>query len=170
MNAIKDHGRSAAIGVVVIGFALTIAAWPSPSKASGSSQGDPVVAFKRCVREHGVSVDGAINPNSRSFTSARAACTPLLPGFARTEAQMLKVSRCMREYGISRFPNPTVSSPSDPARAVARSGVILAVPSSINVRSPAFKRAAGVCGFPPRGSYPLRGGGPFAAAGHAYSW
>ena len=84
---------------------------------------------------------------------------------------MLKVSKCMRQHGISGFPNPTLSIPSNsnPARAIARAGVILAIPSSINLRSPTFKHAAAVCGFPPDDWYPVQGGGAFAGTGHRYT-
>jgi hypothetical protein len=134
MKTIRHQGHRAAIALVVIGFALTIAAWGPSSKPSASSSNHSVQAFKRCMRAHGVPMNGgsATNPNSPSFKAAKAACAHLLPGFARTKAQMLEVSRCMRQHGISNFPNPTVSLPpnSNPARAVARSGVILAIPSS----------------------------------------
>ncbi len=173
MNTIKRHGRRAAIALVVIGSALTIAAWGPSSKQSAPSRHNAILAFKRCMRAHGVPVDSGsgTSPSSPSFEAAKAACDKLLPGFAEAKAQMLKISKCMRQHGISRFPDPTLSLPSksNPARAIARSGVILAIPSSINARSPAFKHAAAACKFPPEGSYPLHGGGPFAGTGHEYS-
>ena len=173
MQTIKRHGHSVPIAVVVIGCALTIAAWGPSSKPMANSRNDPTLAFKRCMRAHRVPMHpgSGINPSSPSFKAAKAACDKLLPGFAHAKAQMLKISKCMRQHGISRFPNPTVSLPakSNPARAIARSGVILAIPSSINARSPAFRNAAALCKFPPKGSYPLHGGGPFAGTGHEYS-
>lgn len=173
MNTIKRHGHRAAIALVVIGCGLTIAAWGSSSKPKAASRDHAILAFKRCMRAHGVSMDtgAGINSSSPSFKAARAACDKLLPGFAHAKAQMLKVSKCMRRQGISGFPNPTISIPpnSDPARAIAHSGVILAVPSSISLRSPTFEHAAAVCGFPPDDWYPVHGGGPFAGTGHRYS-
>jgi hypothetical protein len=173
MKTVKRRGHSAAIAVVVIGSALTIAAWGPSSKPTAPSRNDPVLAFKRCMHEHGVAMrsGSGINPASRSFKAAKAACAHLLPGFAKAKAQMLEVSKCMRRHGVSRFPNPTLSVPSDSnaGRAVAHSGVILAVPSSIDLRSPTFKHAAAVCGFPPDDWYPVQGGSPFAAPGHGHS-
>jgi hypothetical protein len=169
VSTIKRHAHSAAIALVVIGCALTIAAWGSSSKPQAPSRDHAMLAFKRCMRAHGVSMDtgAGINSSSPSFKAARAACDKLLPGFAHAKAQMLKISKCMRRQGISGFPNPTISIPpkANPARAIAHSGVILAVPSSINLRSPTFKHAAAVCGFPPDDWYPVHGGGPFADAG-----
>ena len=152
MRTIKRHGHRAAIALVVIGSALTIAAWGASSKPKAPSRNEAILAFKRCMRAHGVPMHhgSGINPSSPSFKSARA-CAKLLPGFAHAKAQMLKISKCMRQHGISGFPNPTLSLPSNSnrARVIARNGVILAIPSSINLRSPTFKHAAAVCGFPP---------------------
>ncbi len=173
MNTIKRHSHSAAIALVVIGSALTIAAWGPSSKPKAPSRDHAILAFKRCMRAHGVPMRSGsrINPSSRSVKAARAACDRLLPGFAHAKGQMLEISKCMRQHDISGFPNPTISLPpnSNPARAIAHSGVILAVPSSINLRSPTFKHAAAVCGFPPDDWYPVHGGGPFANTGSRYS-
>ena len=170
MKTIKRHGHRAAIALVVIGFAVSIAAWGSPSKPNEPARNHAVLAFKRCMREQGVPMHAGsgINSSSPSFKSAKSACAKLLPGFSHAKAQMLKISNCMRQHGISRFPNPTISLPSNsnPARAIARDGVILAIPPSISLRSRAFKHAAAACGFPPDDWYPLHGGGPFAGAGH----
>jgi hypothetical protein len=61
------------------------------------------------------------------------------------------MSECMRAHGISDFPDPTLSPPSNPAGyglALGRDGVFIAIPKTIDVRSPAFKQAAAACGFP----------------------
>lgn len=94
MNTIKRHGHRAAIALVVIGCGLTIAAWGSSSKPKAASRDHAILAFKRCMRAHGVSMDtgAGINSSSPSFKAARAACDKLLPGFAHAKAQMLKVS------------------------------------------------------------------------------
>ncbi len=173
MKTIKRHGHRTAIVLVVISSALTIAAWGPSSKPRDPSRKDAVLAFKRCMRAHGVPMPqgSGINPSSPSFKAAKAACAKVLPGFAKAKAQMLKVSKCMRKHGISGFPIPSASIPSNSnaGRAIARAGVILAIPSSINLRSPTFKHAAAVCGFPPDYWYPVQGGGPFAGTGHRYS-
>jgi hypothetical protein len=60
----------------------------------------------------------------------------------------------MRAHGITDFPDPqTGSPPSDPAGYSAIMGVpgaFLAIPNSINPRSPAFTEAATACNFGPR--------------------
>ena len=63
---------------------------------------------------------------------------------------MLHISQCMRAHGIPGFPDPTLSPPSSRAgySAIRSNGVAwLAIPDSIDVRSPAFKQAAAACGF-----------------------
>ena len=67
-------------------------------------------------------------------------------------AQTLQVSECMRRHGVSGFPDPTLKLPSISNRAQYgivedRDGAVLAVPSTINTSSPAFKQAATACGF-----------------------
>ena len=64
---------------------------------------------------------------------------------AQAERQALETSECMRKHGVSGFPDPTLKAPSSPAgyRAIEdRGGVILAIPSTINMQSPAFQKAA----------------------------
>jgi hypothetical protein len=61
---------------------------------------------------------------------------------------MLRISQCMRAHGISKFPDPTLSPPSKRAgySEIRSNGVAwLAIPESIDVRSPAFKQAAAAC-------------------------
>jgi hypothetical protein len=67
---------------------------------------------------------------------------------------MLQISKCMRAHGIAGFPDPTTHPPSNPAGfglVVGHNGVFLAVPQSIDPRSPAFTQAAAACNFGPRG-------------------
>jgi hypothetical protein len=124
------------------------------------------------MRSHGVAnfpdpkqVDGEIqvsgsqpgmNPQSPLFVSAQQSCRHLLPhggqptraGEQQALARMLHTSRCMRAHGISGFPDPTLTPPSDRAghSAIMSNGVAwLAIPDSIDVQSPAFKRAAAAC-------------------------
>lgn len=136
------------------------------------------LAFAKCMRSHGVSnfpdpkVSGksieilgpgsGINPQSPAFQSAQAACKHLLPGgpgsgppSPQAHAQLLQLSECMRQHGISSFPDPQAGSPpSNPADYSAifgHGGYFLAVPSSIDTKSPAFRQAAAACKFGPRG-------------------
>jgi hypothetical protein len=57
----------------------------------------------------------------------------------------------MREHGVSGFPDPTSSPPSNPAGfrlAFGQPGAFIAIPSSIDPQSPAFQQAAKACQFP----------------------
>jgi hypothetical protein len=132
------------------------------------------LAYSRCMRSHGVSgypdpkqvgeeiqVSGSapgVDPQSPLFLSARQACRHLQPGGGeatragqqRALARMLRISQCMRRHGIPAFPDPTLSPPSNRASYsdIRSNGAAwLAIPNSIDVRSPAFKRAANACGF-----------------------
>lgn len=148
----------------------------SLSAASGGASPAHVaaaLAFSNCMRSHGVpnfpdsssgggiNLDGtAINPQSPAFLSARQHCFKLLPGggpgaqhpTAQRVAQMLELSECMRRHGVSGFPDPTLHAPAslNPANdSILENdgGVVLDVPSTIDVTSPAFKQAADACGF-----------------------
>jgi hypothetical protein len=131
--------------------------------------------FAACMRAHGVpgfpdpttsgagtgfriKIGSGLNPASPSFRAAQTACGHLLPGGGpgaqapspAARAQMFAISRCMRAHGVNDFPDPTTSPPSNPSGYSAvlfHNGVGLAVPDSINTRSPAFTHAASVCGF-----------------------
>ena len=99
-----------------------------------------------------------IDPSSPVFKAAQARCQKLLPAgpgsgpppSAQALAQMLKVSRCMRRHGISEFPDPVTSVPSDLAgigMVSDRDGVILVFPRTLDMQSPMFTQAAAACGF-----------------------
>jgi hypothetical protein len=56
----------------------------------------------------------------------------------------------MRRHGISDFPDPRTSIPSDRAEIgdiADRDGVILIFPPGFDEQSPEFTRAAAACGF-----------------------
>ena len=135
------------------------------------------LAYARCMRSHGISdfpdpttTGGGIsisqhggpgsdlNPQSLAYRSAQQSCGHLLPAgghgsaqpTAHDTAQMLHVSQCMRQHGVTAFPDPTQSSPSNPSEysaVISRNGVVFAIPKSIDVNSPAFKQAATACNF-----------------------
>jgi hypothetical protein len=141
---------------------------PSASKLAASG-----LKFSDCMRSHGVpnfpdpsgsgggiriKIGAGLNPASPSFTAAQTACRKLLPGGGpgagppspAAKAQLLTIAKCMRAHGQSDFPDPTTTAPSSPAGysiVLGRNGVFLAIPSSIDVQSPAFKQAATVCHF-----------------------
>ncbi len=162
---------------VLIACGLLIAACGSSSKPTErASKGDPQgLEFARCMRSHGVpnfsdphTVSGGgvvnqigANPQSPAFEAAQKACGHLIPGggsssvhaSAQEMAQALKVSQCMRAHGVPGFPDPMVSLPSNMtghSAVVNQNGAVLAIPSSIDEQSPAFKQAAAACNFGPR--------------------
>jgi hypothetical protein len=100
-----------------------------------------------------------INPSSPAFRAAQSACRKLLPGGGpgnqHPTAQQIdmarQISECMRQHGVTGFPDPTLTPPSGSAGdslVLDLSGVVLAVPSTINPSSPAFVQAAKACHFP----------------------
>jgi hypothetical protein len=171
-RSLNRHRYSLSIVAVAVGCALAIAACGGTGKTDKSARSNAFLAFSGCMRSHGVtnfpdprsgggiqlSSSSGINRFSPSFKSAQASCRKLLPGggppshpSAQAKAQALKVSECMRQHGVSGFPDPTLSPPSSPAgysALIDRGGVILAIPDTINTQSPAFKQAATVCEFP----------------------
>jgi hypothetical protein len=162
---------------LILACGLVIAACSSSNNdpkniARGYSQ---ALAFSRCMRAHGVpnfpdpvssgggirisiGTNSGLSPSSPAFQSAQTACKHLLPGGGpgsgrpspQARAEMLRESECMRAHGISGFPDPTTTPPSNPSdysAVVGRNGVWLAVPNSIDPQSPAFRQAAAACNF-----------------------
>jgi hypothetical protein len=137
--------------------------------AAPSGNNSKFVRFAECMRWNGVpnlpdptgggiQISNGINPQSPAFQAARAKCKHLLPGggppsgppSAQAKLAMLKISECMRAHGITGFPDPTTKLPTSPAgygEAIDHGGVVLAVPSTINVQSPAYQQAASACNF-----------------------
>lgn len=165
-------GRLPAL-VVAVGCMMAVAACGSSSHSgTASARANGFVKFAVCMRSHGVpdfpdpSSGGGIqitpgpgvNPQSPSFQSAQATCSKLLPGGGpgsrhpseQVKTEMLHTSECMRSHGVTGFPDPTLTRPNNPSAyslAIDRGGVVLAVPKSIDVTSPAFRHAAAACGF-----------------------
>jgi hypothetical protein len=110
----------------------------------------------------GIAFPATIDPQSPAFETAQTVCAKLLPGGAGTQrpsgqliAKMRQIAHCMREHGVSGFPDPTFTMPSNMAgysNVADIAGVILAVPATISAESPVFKQAASICHFggPPR--------------------
>jgi len=133
------------------------------------------VAVSKCMRSHGVThfpdpssggglhLPAGFDVQSPAFKSARAICFKLLPGrgssgkaSAAEVAAARGTAQCMREHGVTGFPDPIVSSKPpyelnlNPARyseVSAGGGLVIAIPNSIDPRSPAFAKAAKVCDF-----------------------
>ena len=156
---------------VAVALAMAIAACGSSKPTSaGASTRAASLGYSECMRTHGVpnfpdpspghgfqfSANSGINPQAPAFQSADRSCQKLLPGAgpgagqasAATRAAMLRTSECMRRHGISGFPDPTSSLPSNQdAYSVIDDirGVVLAIPVNINPESPAFQHALTAC-------------------------
>lgn len=179
------HRGGLPVALAAVASALAIAACGSsdPTKSgsgpTATSKYSGALAFAKCMRSHGVSnfpdpivtgnsiqilgSNSGVNVQSPAFQSAQTSCKHLLPGGGpgsgppspQAHAQLLHISQCMRQHGISSFPDPqTGSPPSNPAGYSAifgHGGYFLAIPSSIDPKSPAFRRAATACKFGPQG-------------------
>ena len=169
--------RRRMLAAAVMGCALTIGACGSSGSKpaqTGNAAAD-FLAYSKCMRSHGVpnfpdpSAGGGINipqgsnlnPFSPAFKAAHGQCKKLLPGGGPPQGiseqqneQMVRTSECMRAHGVSGFPDPTTTPPSNPhdysvveGIAGANGGLFLLVPNTIDVSSPAFQQAAKICGF-----------------------
>jgi hypothetical protein len=133
------------------------------------------VAYAKCMRANGVpsfpdpNADGGFLfharaglTNSPLFRAAQAKCHNLLPEGGsgsgpppspQTLARFLNIARCMRQHGVSNFPDPRTTAPPKPlgsgiAELSDIEGVILLFPSTIDQQSPQFTQAAAACAFP----------------------
>lgn len=185
-SAATAIAASIAIAACGSGAASSSSASGHPSQAQVLAQlHQDALRFARCMRSHGVSnfpdptspasdkefllgqIPG-INPQSPAFESADGTCKHLLPSSAPVShgatahvmAQLLPVSRCMRAHGLTAFPDPTSSAPSNQSAYLAIIGfggphsspgsppvAYLAVPNSIKPSSPVAEHAAAVCHF-----------------------
>ena len=112
--------------------------------------------FAQCMRSHGVvdfpdpssngtiSVGGTVS-QSPQYPAADETCRKLLPNGgvptaaqrARSLAQLLKVSVCMRAHGIRDFPDPTADGSEIPIRK--------GMPSDLDPNNPRFQSADKAC-------------------------
>jgi hypothetical protein len=160
-------GASALPGIATVETSSTTTTVVSAPSNAASLYKDEL-RYTECMRAHGVpnfpdpSADGGfslpvgVGPSS----AAVAACQKLLPGIgalgsgpAPTSAELakwVKLSQCMRAHGVSDFPDPTTSVPSNRTgigEISDRDGVILIFPTGFDQQSPLFTRAAAACGF-----------------------
>jgi hypothetical protein len=146
------------------------------SNGSGSPEA-AALAFAGCMRSSGVPdfpdpkagggflfhTGAGVDPSSPAFEAAQGKCKKFLPPgpgsgpppSAPTLARWLKVAQCMRHNGISNFPDPRTTAPSNPRAVLGGSGVIsdiegviLVFPHTIDTQAPTFMRAAKACAFP----------------------
>jgi hypothetical protein len=163
-------GSSAGTAVAHIGSTQTTTS-TSGSNSSGSRDDTKIlVAYAACMRKHGVpnfpdpqatasgyhlviGSENGIDPHSSQFKNAQQACTTLLPNGGKPSSQdqakelqeALKYATRMRAHGVSKFPDPNVSSDG---------GTEIDVGSRLNVDpgSPQFKAADTACEHLLRGS------------------
>jgi hypothetical protein len=162
---------TAALAAVVV--AAITAGCGSSNKPSGG--GGPAAAdglkFASCMRAHGlpsfpdpaargggIQIPNSVNPAAPAFQHALKACrrfTPGGPGGRRASGQqkeaMLQLSQCMRAHGVSGFPDPTSSPPGNPSGfqlAFGLPGAFIAIPNTIDLNAPVFKKAAATCHLP----------------------
>jgi hypothetical protein len=173
-SALGGESRLPFIALAALGCAVAIAACGSMNSSPKSASSPPtqLLRFSECMRSHGVpsfpdpsgqgihiGPGSGINPSSPAFRAAQSACRKLLPGGGpgnqHPTAQQIdmarQISECMRQHGVTGFPDPTLTPPSGSAGdslVLDLSGVVLAVPSTINPSSPAFVQAAKACHFP----------------------
>jgi hypothetical protein len=162
-------GTSAGVAALKTKGAETTTTGPA-GPGSPNFQGQ-LLAYAACMRKSGVPnfpdppasgpVRLPIDPSSPAWEAAQAKCQKLMPDggppgpgathpSAKALAQMLKVSQCMRRHGISEFPDPGSSIPSNKSgiRVITdMHGVILEFPFSLDLWSAAFARAQVACNF-----------------------
>lgn len=175
-------GRRLLAGLAWVGCVATVTACGASSKAAATATSaasgnySKAVRFANCMRAHGVpdfpdpSATGgiqipdnsSINPFSPAFKTAQRACRALLPrggggpgkASAQQKAQFLALAQCMRAHGVTGFPDPVGSPPSNPSGFSAifgLQGAFIEIPSTINMQAPTFRRAMAACGFPGAG-------------------
>ncbi len=163
-----------ATAIVPLASAVALSACGSSStKPAADRGGNAPIAFSNCMRAHGVTnfpdpagggglnIGGTgINPRAPAFKSAQAACSKLMPGGGprtHASAQQIKdateTAECMRNHGVSGFPDPMITAtppainPGAYSTAEYGNGMFIGIPKSINVNSPAFEAATKTCNF-----------------------
>jgi hypothetical protein len=149
------------------------------SGASSSSGGSGALAFAECMRANGVpnfpdpqpgggelfQIPAGANPAAPAFAMARARCQNLLtdagasgsgpPPSDQTLSKLVRIAECMRQHGISDFPDPRTSAPASFPPGIAEEtnfdGAVLLFPQTLNTQAPAYRQALAACGAPPLG-------------------
>jgi hypothetical protein len=154
-GACADGGDDAA-KVASVGGTTTTTGNNGGSANNGGKPGEQALKFAKCMREHGVDVpdpkvgaNGTVefgirgNPNDPKFKEAQKTCqettggpfgTGQGPADPRFQEAALKFSKCMREHGVSKFPDPQASG-----------GLLIGPDSGVDPSSPTFKAAQKAC-------------------------
>jgi hypothetical protein len=131
---------------------------PSGSSSPSSSASHDPLAFPRCMRAHGVtdfpdsggpiqaSPGSDLDPSNPTYKAARQACQSLQTTVhlnpaqaAQAFANSLRFSKCMRNHGITNFPDP------DPHGGPNGHGGVNLSGSGIDLNSPQFQTAKQAC-------------------------
>jgi hypothetical protein len=115
-----------------------------PDPGSNGNGGIQIQASRRAGAGASMSVNG-VSVSAPAFQSAMRTCRPELPNrghppplsAARKQA-MLKYSQCMREHGLTNFPDPTFGSGGTIRLQVGGQG-------GIDPNSPTFQQAQAAC-------------------------
>jgi len=167
--------RQLAATLIALGCAAAIGACGSTGAsgnhaASGYAQ---ELTFSECMRGHGVpsypdpiagggwNLRGSgISQSSPAYQDAWGTCRTRLPRGGpppgpseQQKQQLVAISECMRHHGVSGFPDPVTGTPPSNTQdysifdgiGVGANAVWLAVPTTIDANSPAFKQAASAC-------------------------
>jgi len=140
------------------------------AQAAGSAEGDPL-AFAKCMRENGLpdfpdpkpgqgiemKPGSSLDPTSAQFKAAESRCKQYAPSNPVTadpqdqwsSADKLKFAQCMRENGVSTFPDPGSDGSLPP---IIQGG-------SMDPESPQFKAAEKACAQYAPQNIPKRGPG-----------
>jgi hypothetical protein len=110
-----------------------------------------VTDFPDPGQDNGRSVRGA---NSPAFIAASKTCDKLQPGGNPQPAKpsksrqqaMVRFSECMRQHGITNFPDPTLSPPPANANVIDAAGIYVVLPPGFDPESPRDKEALRACG------------------------
>ena len=160
-------------GLAALACLLVLAGCGGSSEPKAHSHANVFIALSKCMRAHGVTnfpdptghginlAGTGINPQSPAFRAAQTVCFKLMPGGGpnsqRASAAQIRqadaTAACMRAHGVNGFPDPIISTgtpnlnPANYSSIEAGGGMIIAIPKSIDERSPAFVKAARTCKF-----------------------
>jgi hypothetical protein len=138
------------------------------------------LAFARCMRASGIpnfpdprAGHGALfplpngsSPNSPAFRAAQQRCQKLMSGVigavqgpppsAHTLVKLRRIAQCLRQHGISQFPDPRASKPTNVNAGTYDvitdyDGAFLLFGATLNLEAPAYKQALAACHAPPLG-------------------
>ena len=152
----------------VAGSLVLVACGSSAQTPAASANASSGVRYASCLRTHGVpnfpdpsgggiQIPNGVNPSSPAFEHAQTACQSLMPGghigqaTERQKQMLLALSQCMRDRGITNFPDPVATAPKSPVGlrlAFGRPGSIIVISDALDPESPKFKQAARACHFP----------------------